>query len=368
MPLYMDVHRDLKGVNAEDVARAHVKDLEVEKKYGVHYHKYFFNGQNGSIFCLVEGPDKDACERVHREAHGLVADDLIEVEPRLVEAFLGTPTNFDGAAVFDHGEFDTGVRIVLFTQVANYAEVAALADQSGVRIMQSHDRIVREVLAAEHGHEIRHTGEGIMACFPSVVNGLSFAEQVQSKCAEECGEVDGHKPELRIGIAAGEPVESNRELFGVSVTTARRICELAPPGGVLVSGAVRELAVGKGFRFVEHDTVRLAGVDDDVTLFALQRPQLAAPPAAAPVVRPKPRRVIMIREFWQELKRRHVVTVGAVYLAALFGMLQVAQLTFDTLGLPEWAYTFVLVVGIFGLPLALVLAWAFDMNVSRDKD
>ena len=368
MPLYMDVHRNVGRVTADDVAQAHLKDAEVEKKYGVHYHKYWFNEEAGSIFCLVEGPDAATCERVHREAHGLVADDLIEVEPRLVAAFLSNEVNLNGAVVANDGGLDTGFRAVVLTEVANYAVVAAMEEHAGMRIMKTHDRIVREVLAEQQGREIRHTGEGILACFPSVVNALAFAERVHEKCAVECEEIDGHRPMLRIGIAAGEPVESNRELFGVSVTTARNICELTPPGGVLVSGAVRELAVGKGFKFVEHDSFKPDGLEDPVTLYALQKPQLATSPAAAPVVRPKPRRVVMMREFWTELKRRHVVTVGAVYAAALFGMLQIAQLTFEPLGLPSWAYTLVLVIGIFGLPLALVLAWAFDLNVSRERE
>ena len=79
------------------------------------------------------------------------------------------------------------------------------------------------------------------------------------------------------------------------------------------------------------------------------------------------RRSEVLREFWRELRRRHVVTVGAVYAAALFMMLQVAQLTFEPLGLPSWTYTLLLIIGIFGLPLALVLAWAFDLTAEPER-
>ena len=80
MPLYMDVHHHVEGLTAEAAAGAHQKDLEVQQKYGVKYLKYWFDEGAGKIFCLVEAPSKEAAEAVHREAHGLVADELIEVK------------------------------------------------------------------------------------------------------------------------------------------------------------------------------------------------------------------------------------------------------------------------------------------------
>ena len=62
------------------VADAHRKDEEIQDQYGVKYHRYWFNEKTGEVFCLVEAPDKEAAEAVHREAHGLVADELTEVE------------------------------------------------------------------------------------------------------------------------------------------------------------------------------------------------------------------------------------------------------------------------------------------------
>ena len=80
MPLYMDIHKGVEGLTAEAVAGAHEKDLEVQEKHGVKYLKYWFNAEDGSIFCLCEAPNKAAAEAVHREAHGLLADEIIEVK------------------------------------------------------------------------------------------------------------------------------------------------------------------------------------------------------------------------------------------------------------------------------------------------
>lgn len=79
MPLYMDMHEKVEGATAEAVAAAHAKDLEVQDQYGVHYHKYWVDESTGRIFCLVEAPSKEAAMAVHRDAHGLLADEIFEV-------------------------------------------------------------------------------------------------------------------------------------------------------------------------------------------------------------------------------------------------------------------------------------------------
>lgn len=80
MPLYMDEHKHIEGLTAEAVAGAHQRDLETQAKYGVKYHKYWFDEGSGKVFCLVEAPSKEAAEAVHREAHGLLADEITEVK------------------------------------------------------------------------------------------------------------------------------------------------------------------------------------------------------------------------------------------------------------------------------------------------
>ena len=80
MPLYLDVHNKIEGLSSDGVAAAHRKDLEIQNKYGVSYLRYWFDEGTGKVFCLVEAPSKEAAAAVHREAHGLVADEIIEVK------------------------------------------------------------------------------------------------------------------------------------------------------------------------------------------------------------------------------------------------------------------------------------------------
>jgi hypothetical protein len=79
MALFMDVHHMDGGVSAADVAGAHQQDVETQEKYGVDYQHYWVDEQNGKIFCLVDAPDAETAARVHREAHGLEADEIYPV-------------------------------------------------------------------------------------------------------------------------------------------------------------------------------------------------------------------------------------------------------------------------------------------------
>ena len=80
MPLYMDIHKSMDGLTPEALAEAHKKDLEIQGKHGVNYINYWFNESKGTVFCLCDAPSKEAAEAVHREAHGGIADEIVEVK------------------------------------------------------------------------------------------------------------------------------------------------------------------------------------------------------------------------------------------------------------------------------------------------
>jgi len=79
VPLYMDIHKNLDGLTPEAVIDAHKKDIEAQHEHGVKYVRYWYNAEEGAVFCLFEAPNKEAGMAVHRDAHGLVADEIIEV-------------------------------------------------------------------------------------------------------------------------------------------------------------------------------------------------------------------------------------------------------------------------------------------------
>ena len=87
MPIYMDRH-NTEGLTREDIVASHVKDLAIQGRYGVRFITYWHDEVTSKAFCLVEAPNKDAIQKVHDEAHGGIPNEIIEVEPAVVEAFL----------------------------------------------------------------------------------------------------------------------------------------------------------------------------------------------------------------------------------------------------------------------------------------
>lgn len=79
MPTYLDTHTHIPGLTADGVAAAHARDVEVGPQYGVNYVRYWFDEATGRVYCLVEAPSAELAEKVHREAHGLLADEIVPV-------------------------------------------------------------------------------------------------------------------------------------------------------------------------------------------------------------------------------------------------------------------------------------------------
>ena len=272
MPLYMDIHT-VDGVTADDVAKAHFKDVEVQGKYGVEYLKYWLNDEGNKLFCLVEAPDAESAHCVHREAHGLLAEKLIEVDPDLVESFMGNaPPNEVGAALqFGTARRDSGVRTILFTDIVGSTEMAARhGDDAAIAMLRTHDGFVRKALKDNRGREVKHTGDGIMAAFMSPASAVRAACQMQADLRGHSEGGSGLPVVIRIGISAGEPVEDAEDLFGCSVQLAARLCAKAEPGQILVSDVVAGLCIGKGLKFTEIGHCELKGFDNPVETHAVE--------------------------------------------------------------------------------------------------
>jgi class 3 adenylate cyclase len=272
MPTYIDVHDIPEGTTPEDIAKAHALDLQVQDKYGVNYTKYYFNQAARKVFCLCEAPNPEAAVQVHKEAHGLVADQIIPVEANMAELFLGgSEINPNGAVVFGTGggeQLDPAIRTVIFTDIVGSTSLTQrLGDEAGMEFLRVHDGIVRDALAACKGREVKHTGDGIMASFVSAAAAVRCAAQIQNAMAKHEGP---HRLQLRIGGAAGEPVEQNSDIFGTTVQLAARLCAHAAPDQILVSNVVAELCIGKSLSFRSLGEVSLKGFDRSIHVHAVE--------------------------------------------------------------------------------------------------
>lgn len=270
MPLYMDIHSIDPETTWEDVAKAHYADTEIQGEYEVEYLKYWFNKDCGKLFCLVEAPNAEAARCVHEHAHGLVAEKLIEVDPDLVDGMMGsTSVNLAGAALVpgatDDNQRDSGVRTILFTDIANSTEMTSrFGDRATMIMLSVHDGIVRKALRVNGGREVKHTGDGIMAVFVCAAHAVRFACQVQEALREHNEPAPELPVMVRIGISAGEPIEQGSDLFGSTVQLAARLCAQADPGQILVANLVADLCDGESLKFSDSREVQLKGFERQV--------------------------------------------------------------------------------------------------------
>jgi class 3 adenylate cyclase len=262
MALFLDRH-DAPGATAADIAAAHVLDVAVQDKYGVRYVTYWFDDGEATVFCLAEGPDRESLEAVHREAHGLVADNIIEVGEGPISKFLGAIPQHPPGDVYT----ESALRAILFTDLCDSTQqTLELGDDGFMLLLRKHDEIVRAALLRWGGREVKHTGDGIMASFTSVSAAVESGIDIQRSLFHRNEEAE-QSIHLRVGISVGEPVTDGDDLFGAAVQLSARLCGAASPGGIAVSTSVRELCIGKGFGFDSKGSLELKGFAEPVPVF-----------------------------------------------------------------------------------------------------
>jgi len=164
-------------------------------------------------------------------------------------------------------KYGAGLTVVLFTDLAaSTALTQRLGDAGAQELVREHNAIVREALPAHSGTEIKHTGDGIMASFPTASGAIECAVAIQRAVAEQ----DNADLQVYIGLNAGEPIAEEKDLFGTSVQLARRLVDHAEAGQILVSNVVRELAAGKEFLFADTGEVALKGFEEPVRLYEVR--------------------------------------------------------------------------------------------------
>lgn len=260
---------ELGGVTAEQVAEAHVKDVAVQDGFGVRYVKYWLDESRGKVFCLCTAPSAAAAERVHREAHGLMPDRIIEVDPDLAEGMLGGGRSTPGgaAALGPDGRLDPGLRTILFTDIAGSTELTQrLGDQAAMDVVDLHDRVVRDALRRMRGREVKHLGDGLMGVFYAADDAVGCALAVHG-ALRDAARRRVEPVAVRIGVAAGEPIERHGDFFGTTVQLAARLCVQAEPGQTLVASSVVERCAGR--RFADVGALALKGFPDPVRAHAV---------------------------------------------------------------------------------------------------
>ena len=261
----MDRH-EMRGATPEEVAEAHVKDLELAPDYKVQMLAYWYDPETEGVFCIANAGGPDDLVALHRDAHGQVPNEIIPVSEDNVLRFLGKIEDPVGPA-----EVTSAFRTILFTDLEGSTSLLQeLGEASFMVLLTEHDLIIRRALVASKGREVKHTGDGIMASFDDVGHALECAAAIQDGYEARSKAGPDTEIRVRIGMAAGEPVDHNDDLFGTAVNLASRICDAAEAGHILCSDMVQDLGAKHGYTFEEVQARALKGFSGKVRVFELR--------------------------------------------------------------------------------------------------
>lgn len=283
MPLFMDFHKGL-STSAEEVKKAHIADEAVQSKYGVIYHQFWINEEEGTVFCLMEGPDKESCAAVHREAHGNMACSIVEVNPGWYKLFMGTGHVIEhGLVKHRDGTTDPGIRNIV---VINIQKVSSGTNGSNHWPLKTPDKakqITLSILSRYNGREVNWLHDNsLMSVFDSSVDAVQCALQIQKAFLDNFDGSQNHEENisLKLGVSAGQPVTEEGDFFSEATTLARRLCSVAIQNELLISTRLLDYC---NVKELIRDSSRIAHVrilssreEDFITnLFAISEEKLS---------------------------------------------------------------------------------------------
>jgi class 3 adenylate cyclase len=270
MPIYMDRHY-VEGVTRHAAAQAHDKDLEIQDKYNVKFLTYWFDEARCSGFCLICAPNIESIHKIHAEAHGLVPNEVIEVDPTVVSSFLGRitdPVPSQGAGANVEVLPESAFRAIMFTDLKDStAMTSRLGDAKALHLLHIHNAMMRNALRDFDGREVKHTGDGLMISFANISNAIHCAIAIQ-KAFAAYNESNPETPMyIRIGLSAGEPVEEDNDLFGTTVQLAARTCAHADPSTILATQIVRDLYESEKSLFTDIGEITPRGFERAIRMY-----------------------------------------------------------------------------------------------------
>ena len=172
-----------------------------------------------------------------------------------------------GSPKYKAGDGFDGPMTVLFTDIVGSTEMTqTLGDAGAQQVLRTHNQIVRDSLAAFGGKEVKHTGDGIMACFATTSNGIDASIMMQRHVSNHNAINPDLPLHIKIGLNAGELIFEDNDLYGTAVQLAARIVDKAQADQILVSETVRGICAGKPFIFREFDSVTMKGFRHDIAL------------------------------------------------------------------------------------------------------
>lgn len=256
MSIYMDRHDVSEVVTAEHVAQLHQEDLKVEHKYGCKGLTYWFDEKRRTAFCLIEAPNEQSVREMHKEAHGEIPHQIIEVDANLVESFLGRIEDPKKSRSTELNIInDPAFRTIM---VVEY-EMHSLLKSS---LIKSVNQILTKTVGDFNGRIVRQYNDYFLISFDSVSKAVQCSLEVQSKYKTMIKKNENNNLKLKIGLSAGLPVTEKASIFEDTVKLAERICSIEQ-ADIVVSSDVKDLYKSENLNVFIDDTLVFALTPSD---------------------------------------------------------------------------------------------------------
>ncbi len=228
MPLYIDLHID-KNLTLDVVKQCHVADKAVQEKFGVRYLQILLNQPQGYLFCLVEGPDKESCAKVHQEAHGSIACNILEItQSDFIALLAGKKKDIADFTLNPDGTLDTGNRAILSIGILGTVKNLQLAKE-----------IANGVLKQNAGWRVDSKGYGLTTVFGSCRMAVEAGISIGQKIVES-----GIAVEVRMGVDMGPPLEERGNFFEYVSRAAGQLSFIASHGMTIIAPKAMQLYDG----------------------------------------------------------------------------------------------------------------------------
>lgn len=246
MPLFMDYHI-ISDIDIDAVKQGHVADKSVQEKYGVRYLQFWVNQEAGTLFCLIEAPDKESCERVHQEAHGNIACQIVKVESGFYKLFMGESHQVDdGIVVGKDGDLDKAYRFVLAIDIWGITKATGSKDLSQLTLPDKPKKLIQRIIPSYDGREVKNSDcDEFLCVFTQAEEAMECAIEIQEELLQrmETAEDDSWNITFKMGLGGGQPVTMSDQFFEETIKLARRLSLIAGDGEIVASSMVKKLSV-----------------------------------------------------------------------------------------------------------------------------
>ncbi|MEX2589908.1 MAG: nickel-binding protein [Chitinophagales bacterium] len=226
MPLYMDRHDVSASVTAENVAELHQQDLKIQHKFNCRGLTYWFDGDRNTAFCLIEAPDKESIQKMHNRAHGEVPNEIIEVDPQLVESFLG---RMEDPVSSENNALNIINEPAFRTIMQGNLRILSLEKQTPKALASFFNKYINAVAKLFKRFEagtVKQGEQSFLLSFKSVSNAVNFAKEAQALFSEFSRGEHISDIGLILGMCTGSPVTEKKTLFESSIKLVNYLCTI----------------------------------------------------------------------------------------------------------------------------------------------